>query len=403
MGFNQHTRGVWCSNLSLQPAPAHRQDLHARQQPVLAHRTAFGLRHRARGRHVLASPARGHGGGQSGASREGRGDLGLAGGHDPATARLSRGAAEPDAEGRQAQRVLGAGQQQHAGRAQHGARRAIPAIAIPTTSSSSPKPIRRSRRLPPTSCCRPRCGSRRKARTATRSAARSSGTSWSTAPGEARSDLWQLVEFSKRFKVEEVWPAELIAKKPEMRGKTLYDILYRNGKVDRFPVVAGRDGLRQRRGEGLRLLPPEGTVRGVRRVRSRPRPRPRAFRHVPRGARPALAGRQRQGDALALPRGQRSVREGRHRLPVLRQSRRPRVHLRAALRAGGGVARQGVSVLAVDRPRARALAFGVDDAPRAGALPRVPERRRLHASRRRARRSACAAVRRCASSRGAAR
>ena len=29
------------------------------------------------------------------------------------------------------------------------------------------------------------------------------------APGEARSDLWQLMEFSKRFKMEEVWPAEL--------------------------------------------------------------------------------------------------------------------------------------------------------------------------------------------------
>jgi len=57
-----------------------------------------------------------------------------------------------------------------------------------------------------------------------------------TAPGEARSDLWQLMEFSKRFKVEEVWPAELIAKKPEYRGKTLYDVLFRNGQVDKFPV-----------------------------------------------------------------------------------------------------------------------------------------------------------------------
>jgi nitrate reductase NapA len=56
------------------------------------------------------------------------------------------------------------------------------------------------------------------------------------APGEARSDLWQLVEFSKRFKVEEVWPEELLAKAPEFRGKTLFDILYRNGQVDRFPV-----------------------------------------------------------------------------------------------------------------------------------------------------------------------
>ena len=57
-----------------------------------------------------------------------------------------------------------------------------------------------------------------------------------SAPGEARSDLWQLMEFAKRFKVEEVWPAELLAKKPEYRGKTLFDILYRNGVVDKFPV-----------------------------------------------------------------------------------------------------------------------------------------------------------------------
>ncbi len=56
------------------------------------------------------------------------------------------------------------------------------------------------------------------------------------APGEARSDLWQLVEFSKRFKIEEVWPDQLIAQKPEVRGKTLYEVLFRNGKVDRFPL-----------------------------------------------------------------------------------------------------------------------------------------------------------------------
>ena len=55
------------------------------------------------------------------------------------------------------------------------------------------------------------------------------------APGESKSDLWQLVEFSKRFKVEEVWPEELIAKKPEYRGKTLYDVLYKNGQVDKYP------------------------------------------------------------------------------------------------------------------------------------------------------------------------
>ncbi|RFU49007.1 periplasmic nitrate reductase subunit alpha [Paraburkholderia sp. DHOC27] len=57
------------------------------------------------------------------------------------------------------------------------------------------------------------------------------------APTGARSDLWQLVEFSKRFKVDEVWPAALLAQKPEYKGKTLYDVLYRNGQVDRFALA----------------------------------------------------------------------------------------------------------------------------------------------------------------------
>jgi len=55
------------------------------------------------------------------------------------------------------------------------------------------------------------------------------------APGEAKSDLWQLVEFSKRFKMEEVWPADLLKQKPEYRGKTLYQVLFANGQVNKFP------------------------------------------------------------------------------------------------------------------------------------------------------------------------
>ncbi|MDD5403630.1 MAG: nitrate reductase catalytic subunit NapA [Sulfuricella sp.] len=57
------------------------------------------------------------------------------------------------------------------------------------------------------------------------------------APGEARSDLWQLMEFSKHFKIEDVWPAELIAKKPQYKGKTLFDVLYKNGVVNKFPMA----------------------------------------------------------------------------------------------------------------------------------------------------------------------
>ena len=56
-----------------------------------------------------------------------------------------------------------------------------------------------------------------------------------SAPGESRSDLWQLVEFSKRFKMEEVWPKELLDKAPQWRGKTMYDLLFKNGVVNKFP------------------------------------------------------------------------------------------------------------------------------------------------------------------------
>ncbi|GAB4289888.1 MAG: nitrate reductase catalytic subunit NapA [Roseovarius sp.] len=56
------------------------------------------------------------------------------------------------------------------------------------------------------------------------------------APGEAKSDLWQVMEFSKRFTTDEVWPEELLAQKPELRGKTLYEVLFRNGVVDRYPL-----------------------------------------------------------------------------------------------------------------------------------------------------------------------
>jgi nitrate reductase NapA len=56
------------------------------------------------------------------------------------------------------------------------------------------------------------------------------------APGESRSDMWQIMEFSKRFKVEDVWPAELVAKAPKLKGKTLFDVLYANGVVDKYKV-----------------------------------------------------------------------------------------------------------------------------------------------------------------------
>ncbi|WP_431858997.1 periplasmic nitrate reductase subunit alpha [Azospirillum sp.] len=57
------------------------------------------------------------------------------------------------------------------------------------------------------------------------------------APGQARSDLWQLMEFSKRFTTDEVWPAEILDKNPEYKGKTLFDVLYANKQVNKYPVT----------------------------------------------------------------------------------------------------------------------------------------------------------------------
>ncbi|MEZ8061876.1 MULTISPECIES: periplasmic nitrate reductase subunit alpha [Vibrio] len=59
--------------------------------------------------------------------------------------------------------------------------------------------------------------------------------------GEAKSDLWQIMEFSKRFTVEEVWGEELLAKAPQHRGKTMYDVLYKNGNVDAFPLSEAQE------------------------------------------------------------------------------------------------------------------------------------------------------------------
>ena len=47
----------------------------------------------------------------------------------------------------------------------------------------------------------------------------------------------RLAEFSKRFTTDEVWPTELLDANPDYRGKTLFDVLFKNGNVDHFPLA----------------------------------------------------------------------------------------------------------------------------------------------------------------------
>ena len=71
------------------------------------------------------------------------------------------------------------------------------------------------------------------------------------APGEARSDLWQLMEFCKRFTTDEVWPAEILPPIPSTGARPSYDVLFRNGQVDQFPADRARPGLREPRSRSI--------------------------------------------------------------------------------------------------------------------------------------------------------
>ena len=55
-------------------------------------------------------------------------------------------------------------------------------------------------------------------------------------PGEARSDLWQLMEFSKRFTTDEVWPSAILNDNPQYRGKSIYEVLFANENVSKYPI-----------------------------------------------------------------------------------------------------------------------------------------------------------------------
>ena len=75
---------------------------------------------------------------------------------------------------------------------------------------------------------------------------------------DAPADLWQLMEFSKRFTTDECWPEEILAANPEFRGKTLFDVLYRNGKVDAFGVDEIEEGYANYEADAFGFYPQKG-------------------------------------------------------------------------------------------------------------------------------------------------
>ena len=180
------------------------------------------------------------------------------------------------------------------------------------------------------SSCRRRCGSRRKAPTATPSAAPTSGISSSRrrerrAPTSGSSWSFPSASRPTRSGRRKSW-----TQNPRVPRQDAVRRAVRNGKVDRFPVVGDRPGIRERRSQGIRLLRPERAVRGIRLLRARPR-HDLPISTLPQGARHALAGGRWQGDAVALPGRPGPLRQGGAGDQVLRQPGRQGDHLRASL------------------------------------------------------------------------
>ena len=122
------------------------------------------------------------------------------------------------------------------------------------------------------------------------------------APGEARSDLWQMMEFSKRFTTDEVWPAQILDRQSQLPRQDAVRRTVPQRQGGQVPGHRNPRRLRKPRSESFRLLRAERAVRGIRRVRPRPWPRPGGVRHPPRGAGVAMACRRRQGNEVALSR-----------------------------------------------------------------------------------------------------
>ena len=210
----------------------------------------------------------------------------------------------------------------------------------------------------------PRCGSRKRGRSATPNGAPISGTnSWSPPARPARI-FWQLMEFSKRFTTDEVWPAEILARAPEYRNKSLYDVLFRNGQVDRFPLSEMEAGYENIEGKQCGFYVQKGLFeeyasfgRGHGHDLA-----PFDMYHQVRGMRwPVVDGKEtrwryREGfDPY--------VEEGIGR-PILRQPGQESEPDRGAVRASGRVPGRGIRYVACDRACVGALALWLDDSAR---------------------------------------
>ena len=383
MGFNQHVRGVWANHLvynihlltgkiaepgnspfSLTGQPSACGT--AREVGTFAHRLPADMvvtnpEHRKHAEEIWKLPA----------------------GSAQRRDRLPRRAAGSHAQGRQAQCLLDHVQQQPPDGAQHHAGD-LPGLSQPRQLHRLLRPLshghrhggRRGaadgdvggegRRVTAMPSAAPTCGASSSTRRARRGP--TCGSSWSS-PSASPPTRSGRPRRSPR--------------NPNTRASRSSTCCGGTANVDRFPLAETRRRLRQPRVEGT-------SASTSRRVCSRNTPSfGRGHGHdlapvrpLPRSARPALAGRQRQGDALALSRGvsipmsRRAAAGSSTEMPDKRA-----IVMAAPYEPPAEFARPGVRPLARHRPRAGALALRLHDHARARALPGLQRRRDVHASR----------------------
>ena len=80
------------------------------------------------------------------------------------------------------------------------------------------------------------------------------------------------MEFSKRFTTDEVWPAQILDANPNYRGKTLFDVLFRNGNVDKFPASEIPAEYENHEAKAFGFYVQKGLFEEYADIRPRPRP-----------------------------------------------------------------------------------------------------------------------------------
>ena len=388
MGVNQHTRGVWVNNLIYNLHLLTGKDLRARQQPVLADRPAIGLRHRARGRHLQPSPAGRHGRGQPRAPGDcGGEDLEAPGRHDPGEARLSRGLQN---------RMLKDGKlnaywvqvNNNMQAAPNMMQEGLPGYRNPenfiVVSDAYPTVTAEAADLIlPTAMWVEKEGAYGNAERRTQF--------WHQlidAPGESRSDLWQVMEFSKRFTTEEVWPAELLdAAIPTTRARRCSMCSSPTARWTSLPAQrTSKKGTPITKSEDFGFYARKVCSRNTRFFGRGKKPTIwRPSTPTTKGA--ACAGRwsTARRRVWRFPRGLTTLMSHPARASSFYGKPDGRANIIFALpyEPPAESTRRGLSVLAVDRAGAGALAFGLDDPKRVPELYKAfPGRRLLHASRR---------------------